>query len=195
MGEQYDDAVSQALKQRPEIESIQFGLRQIDQQIIMARSKMYPDIGLQYRYIKEGDTYDVSGSQFQDADRWEISAVLSWTIWEWGKTRYSVSEKTSRRNELNHLKAAMEDAIRLEIKNALLKLEQTDKNVPKAVQSVEQGKENLRVSQERFIAQAATSTEVLDAQTLLTQAEFNYYRAIYDHNLAKAELKRALGTY
>jgi len=195
LGKQYDEAVAQALKQRPEIESIQFGLRQIDQLIIMARSKMYPDIGVQYRYIKEGDTYDVSGSRFQDADRWEISAVLSWTIWEWGKTSYAVAEKTSRRNELNHLKTALEDTIRLEIKNALLKLEQTDKNVPKAIQSVEQGKENLRVSQERFIAQAAVSMEVLDAQTLLTQAELNYYRAIYDHNLAKAELKRALGTY
>lgn len=190
----YDACVSEALKKRPEIESIQLALRQIEQQIIIARSAMYPDIGMQYRYIKEGDTYDVSGSRFHDADRWEVSAVLSWSIWEWGKTSYAVSENSSKRDELQNLKAALEDNIRLEVKNALLKLEQADKNVPKATQAVLQGKENLRVSQERFNAQAAASTEVLDAQTLLTQAELNYYRAIYDHNLAKADLERALGS-
>ncbi len=191
----YDACVAQALNQRPEIESIQLGLCQIEQQIIMARSRMYPDIGMQYRYIREGDTYDVSGSRFHDADRWEVSAILSWTIWEWGKSRYAVSENAGKRDELRNMKAALEDTIRLEVKNALLKLEQADKNVPKAAQSIEQGKENLRVSRERFNAQAAASTEVLDAQALLTQAKLNYYRAIYDHNLAKAELKRALGTY
>jgi outer membrane protein TolC len=195
MENQYNAYVAQALKQRPEIESIQLGLRQIDQQIIMERSRMYPDIDMQYRYIKEGDTYDVSGSQFHEPDRWEISAVLSWTIWDWGKTRYAVSKNKSKRDELQHLKAALEDNIRLEIKKALLKIERADKNVPKAAQSVEQGKENLRVSQERFNVQAAASTEVLDARTLLTQAELNYYRAIYEHNLAKADLERALGSY
>jgi outer membrane protein len=195
MEKQYDAYIVQALRQRPEIESIQIELRQIDQQIIIERSRMYPDIDMQYRYIQEGDTFNVSGSQFHDPNRWEISAVLSWTIWEWGKTRYAISENRCKRDELQHLMAAFEDNIRLEVKTALLKLEQADKNVPKAAQSVEQGKENLRVSQERFDAQAAASTEVLDAQTLLTQAELNYYSAIYDHNLAKANLERALGIH
>jgi outer membrane protein len=40
-----------------------------------------------------------------------------------------------------------------------------------------------------------TSTEVLDAQTLLTQARTNYYNAIYNEKLARAKLLRALGTY
>jgi outer membrane protein TolC len=195
MEKQYDVYVDQALNQRPEIESIQLGLHQTDQQIIIERSKMYPDIDMQYRYIKEGDTYDVSGSQFHDTNRWEISVVLSWTFWEWNKTRYAISEITSKRDELENLKAALEDEICLEVKNALLGLEQAEKNIPKAGQSVKQGKENLRVSQERFNADAGPSTEVLDAQTLLTKAELNYYRAIYDYNLAKAALERALGIY
>ncbi len=191
----YDTCVAQALKQRPEIESIQLALRQIEQQIVVARSRRYPDIGLQYRYIKEGDTFSVSGSRFHEPDRWEVAAILSWTIWEWGKTRYAVSENSSKRDELQHLKTALEDNIRLEVKNALLKLELADNNIPTAAQAVQQGKENLRASRERFNARAAVSTEVLDAQTLLTRAELNHYRAIYDHNLAKAELERALGTH
>jgi outer membrane protein len=64
-----------------------------------------------------------------------------------------------------------------------------------AEKAVEQGEENLRVSEERYKAQVTTITEVLDAQTLLTQARVNYYSALYSHNLAKARLRRGMGEY
>ena len=53
----------------------------------------------------------------------------------------------------------------------------------------------MRVSSERYKAQVTTITEVLDAQTRLSQARLNHYRALYDHNLARARLERAMGTY
>lgn len=191
----YDACLAQALKQRPEIRSIQLAILQSDQQIRIARSRMYPEIDLQYRYIKEGDSPDVSGSDFHEPNRWEASAVLSWTLWDWGKAHYTAGERKGKRDELRHMKAMVEEDIRLEIKNALLKLDEANENIPKAAEAVKQGEENLRVSTERFNAKAAASTEVLDAQSLLTQARFNYYRAIYDYNLAKAGLERALGSY
>jgi outer membrane protein TolC len=39
----------------------------------------------------------------------------------------------------------------------------------------------------------ATTTDVLDAQTLLTQAQNNYYNALNDYHIAKAKLERAIG--
>ena len=57
------------------------------------------------------------------------------------------------------------------------------------------GEKNLRVNTEGYRAQMITMTEVLDAQALLTRARVNYYKALYFHNLAKANLQRAVGTY
>jgi len=76
-----------------------------------------------------------------------------------------------------------------------LALEEAEKNIPTTRKAIEQAEENLRVSEERYKAQVTTSTEVLDAQTLLTRASRNYYDALYDHSLAKARLQRSLGTY
>lgn len=191
----FEEYVRRALDNRPEIRALDLGVLQVDQEIRLARSGMYPEAGLQYQYIKEGDTYDVSGSRFHEPDRWEVSAVLSWTFWEWGRTHYAVEEKRCMRTELEDLRKALEDDIRLEVKTALLELEQAEKNIPTAAKAVEQGKENLRTSRERYQAQVTTSTEVLDAQTLLTQAQLNYYRALYGHNLARARIQRALGGY
>jgi outer membrane protein TolC len=92
-------------------------------------------------------------------------------------------------------KRAEEDKIRLEVREALLALDTAEKNIPTTRKAIEQGEENLRVSQERYKAQVTTITEVLDAQTRLTQSRVNYFRALYDHNIAKAQLLRALGEY
>jgi len=42
--------------------------------------------------------------------------------------------------------------------------------------------------------QVATSTDVLDAQTLLAHARSNYFNALSEHDIALAQLERAMGT-
>jgi len=39
----------------------------------------------------------------------------------------------------------------------------------------------------------ATQTDVLVAQTLVTQTMTNYYNALYDYKIAKSVLMRAIG--
>jgi outer membrane protein TolC len=58
---------------------------------------------------------------------------------------------------------------------------------------VSQAEENFRINEERYKGQVATSTDVLDALTLLTQARTNYYSALSDYNVAKARLARSIG--
>jgi outer membrane protein TolC len=187
--------VEKALETRPEMRLLELSILQTDQQVRLARSKNFPEVAVSYDYIKEGDRPGVSGSPFHDANSWEVMAGLTWTFWEWGGTHYKVKEIQGIRKELVQTKNALEDSIRLEIRDAILALEEAEKNIPTTRKAVEQAEENLRVSEERYKAQVTTSTEVLDAQTLLTQARTNYYRALYDHNLARARLYRAMGKF
>jgi outer membrane protein len=60
--------------------------------------------------------------------------------------------------------------------------------------AIRQSEENLRINRERYRERVGTATEVLDAQTLVTQTRTDYYSAIYDHQVSLARLKRALGT-
>ena len=186
----------QALLKRPEIRSIDINDLQIDQQIKLAKSKYYPEIALTYNYTKAGDSPTFNGSSsLLDTNSWQAIASLSWNLWNWGSDHYSVRQKEMNKQQLVNTKKSIEDGIKLELKNAILNLEETEKRIPAAKKAVEQGEENLRVSNERYKAQVTTSTEVLDAQTLLTQARVNYYSALYDHHLAKAALLRAIGEY
>ena len=191
----FEAYLERALQKRPEIKVIDINMLQTDQQVRLAKSKYYPEVALNYDYIKEGDHLDVSGSDFHDGNSWQVTAVLSWTFWEWGKTRHAVREVESVKNQLMKTRLSLIDNVRFEIQQAILDIEREEKNIPTTKKAVEQAEENLRVSQERYKAQVTTSTEVLDAQTLLTEASVNYYRALYDRNLAKARLQRAMGEY
>ena len=191
----FEAYLGRALQKRPEIKVIDINMLQIGQQVRLAKSKYYPEAALNYDYIKEGDHLNVSGGDFHDGNSWQVTAVLSWTFWEWGKTRNAVREAESVKNQLMKTRMATIDGINLEIKQAILDIEKEEKNIPTTKKAVEAAEENLRVSQERYKAQVTTSTEVLDAQTLLTEASVNYYRALYDRNLAKARLQRAMGEY
>ena len=62
-----------------------------------------------------------------------------------------------------------------------------------AEKAVGQAEENYRINQERYKEQVATSTEVLDALTLLDRAQVNYYTALSDFNIARARLQKATG--
>jgi outer membrane protein len=187
--------VEQALENRPEMKLININILQADQETRLAKSKYYPEIAVSWDYIREGDDFNVSGDEFHEDPRWQATAALSWTFWEWGKTHYAVKEKESLKRQLLLTKLDLETNIRLEIKDAILRLKNAEENIPTTKKAVEQGEENLRVNDERYKAQVTTITEVLDAQSLLTRARVDYYRALYDHHLAKASLDRALGTY
>ena len=192
----YEGYLEKAMSDRPEIKLLDVNLLQIDQQIRLAKSRYYPEASLQYQYSKEGDSPSVDGGNPSlEPNSWQVTAVVNWTFWEWGKTYFAGREQESKKRQLVQTKLDVENGIRLEVKQAMADLEVAEKNVPTTIKAVQQGEENLRVNEERYKAQVTTITEVLDAQTLLTQARVNYYRALYDHNLARARLERAVGTY
>ena len=192
---EYSAFEKKAIENRPEIKILDVNILQADQQIRLAKSRYYPEISLSYQYISDGDEASVKGSPFVDANHWEVLAVANWTFWEWGKTYYAGREKESLKRQLIETKLDVEDGIRLQVKQAMVDLDSSAKNIPTTQKGVESGEENLRVNAERYRAQVSTITDLLDAQTLLARARLDYYRALYDHNLAKARLDRALANY
>jgi outer membrane protein TolC len=68
-----------------------------------------------------------------------------------------------------------------------------EKNTSTAEKAIEQAEENLRMFEERYKYQVATQTDVIIAITFLVQARTNYYSALSDFNIAKAQLERAMG--
>lgn len=187
--------LEQALNNRLELKAIDLNLKRAALEKQIVQSDYYPNVSLRTDYIKEGDNPWVQGSDFHKEDNWLAAVVLTWRFWEWGKTYYSGREKQSLKKQLLHTRAALINQISLEIKEALLALQRADKKIPTISKAVKLAEENLRIKQERYQIHITTSTDVLDALFLFSEAQNHYNNALFDHNLAKAKLVWALGGY
>ena len=122
------------------------------------------------------------------SDRWTVQALATFTLWNWGNTAFKVGENKVKVTQAEDTKNQTIDSITLEVKNDYLNMQVAEKNISTAEKSIEQAEENLRMNEERYKYQVATQTDVVNAVTLLAQARTNYYGALSDFNVAKAQL-------
>lgn len=86
-----------------------------------------------------------------------------------------------------------EQRARLEITSARNDANLAQEQIAVAEAAIRQSEENLRINKERYKERVGIASEVLDAQTLVTQTKTDYYRALYDYRTATARLQNALG--
>ena len=192
-GYSLDEAIKIALEQRDELKALHLSLKKTDHEIKLAKSQYYPQLNLVGNYQRTGEDLDASRNDFENSHNESIMLQLNWLIFEWGKTRAEVSKNRYEKRGLNEKLIGTEDRIKLEVKEGYLDLLVAQENIETARETLKQAKENYRITDLQYQQQITTSTEVLDARTLLTQAETNYYNALYGYNIALAGLGRAMG--
>ncbi|MEK7827904.1 MAG: TolC family protein, partial [Thermodesulfobacteriota bacterium] len=188
-----DGCIAAALENRPEIRSYALRLEQAKSLVKLARSEYYPNVGLVGNYARYGDTPGVAGSPYRDQESWYVMAVANWNFWEWGKTKNRVDAGLSRENQAADILTNIREQIALEVKNAWLLLHEAEKQIHVAKKTTEQAEENFRINTERYREQVGTSTDVIDAQTLLTKARADHDNALGDYSISRAKLERAMG--
>jgi outer membrane protein TolC len=190
----FEECLNIAQESRLELKISSLKAAQAGKFVRVAQSDYLPSLSLVGNYTRYGDNPSVSGSDYQNAESWYVMAVANWNFWEWGKTKFRVDASKARENQAIDSAKELSDQITLEIKNAYLLLQEAEKQIAVSQKVIEQAEENFRISEERYKERVATSTEVLDAQTLLTRAKSDYANALGDYNINYARLQRAMGT-
>jgi outer membrane protein len=187
----FEESLEEAFRQRPEIKAAQVNIDQAKESVKAARSAFFPTISLSGNYARVSDSPTLNGDMKDE--RWTIQTLATFTLWNWGNTSYKVGENKVRVTQAEDSKNQLIEAITLEVKDDYLNLLVAEKNIKVAEKSIEQAEENVRMNEERYKYQVATQTDVLDAVVLLAQARLNYYSALSDFNIVKAQLERAMG--
>jgi len=189
-----DDCLAQAQKNRLEIQVAELDIGIAEKLVTLSEKDYFPSINLTGTYARTGDEWEAHGGEgISDSAGWNVQATATWEFWQWGRTGYGRKEKLARLAQSKYKKTEITDNINLEVKTAYLRTKESEQNIVTIGKAVEQAKENLRITEEQYKEQVATQTDVLIAQTLLTQTQTNYYNALYDFKIAKAFLSRAIG--
>jgi len=192
--ESLDDCLGQAQKNRLEVQVADLDIGIAEKQVKLTEKDYFPTVNLTGNYARTGDEWDAHGGEgISDSAGWNVQATATWEFWQWGRTGYGRKEKLARLAQSKYRKTEITETINLEVKSAYLRTHEAEQNIITIEKAVEQAKENLRITEEQYKEQVATQTDVLVAQTLLTQTMTNYYNALYDFKIAKAVLMRAIG--
>lgn len=173
--------------ERSEIKIIDHELKILNLQETAAKSEYYPKL-----FAQGGYNFTENRYQFPEGN-WSLVLGMNLNLFSGGSTKAEVSKVIYRREQLTEQKGKLTDDIRLEVEKSYLDLKNAVEKIQVTKDATNQAEENLRIHKIRYEEGIGTSTDVVDAITLLATAETNYYRAVYELRRAQAELQYAMG--
>ena len=191
----WDEVIEKARKNRAEIAQSDKAVQIAENDIILKKAPFLPTITLSASYDRVGDEVGAAQAAGFPGEVKTVKAIATWQLWTWLKDRDEVvaAEKNLQKAKKSVTKTINE--ITLDARNSYLRLEQAAKRIKVSEKAIEHARENFRINQAQYQAQLATSTDVLDAQTLLSQAMTNYYDALYGYQLALAAIDKSKGLF
>lgn len=182
-----EDALNVAYKSRSDFRSALDSEKSAAQTLSAARGERYPVVAVNGAYGDIGRTLGQSHGDFT------FQAGINVPIFTGGRIKGDITQAEA---ELQQRKAEAENIrgqVDYDVRAAFLNVNAAKKQVAVAKQNVELANENLTRSKDRFSSGVTDSVEVVQAEQSLASANDQYITSLYDHNLAKLSLARALG--
>lgn len=182
-----DAAFLQALRQRKDLASDQELVRAAESARKAAIADQYPVVSI------SGDFGDLGTTPGHSHGTFTATGQVTAPILQLARTR---GEREAADSALASSKARLSDAaqqINADIRDAILDIQSAAKLVQTTQSNVSLASEELSEAQQRFHAGVSDNLPVSQAQTQVEQANDQYISALYQHNVAKLSLARALG--
>jgi outer membrane protein len=182
-----DDQMAVAQRQSPELAAAEARCKAADQSLKAARRASYPAIVA---------TAVGAGVAIQDAPGLTGSAYgvsMYLPIFDGGLRRANSEAAKARVAEEKATCSDMKLKVKRDVAAAWLDLQTASENVSVSETAISQADEAYRALQLRYDARRAIQAELLDALGALTRARLNRVQALYDYNIARARLDRAVG--
>ena len=126
-------------------------------------------------------------------DYWSLGIGVQWSAFDGGRSRRRASALSLESQALERQRRDLESLIELEVRQAWLTRDETERRITVTERALEQADENLRVARDRYRNGEGTNSEVLDAEMLRTMSLDNFDAARYDAALARYRLAYAVG--
>jgi len=184
----FDALLPTARAHRPELVQ---GLRLVDAAEQEARARSYallPDLSAEAAYLR------VDGQVFAPKNSAYVGVKAQWAIWEWGASnrlrRAAEADASAAHRDLEATNRQIEN----DVATSLAQGDAARGAVQAAEAAIASAEEAFRVTQAQVKAGSATTTDLLESESALTQARLNLTRAQYELALAHVALARATGS-
>jgi len=180
-------AFAEALKNRKDLQALNESVKASEAQKKAAWEQQLPQADVSGNFGDQGQTAGHSHGTYT------VNGEVTAPILQIAKTHGDEQVAGAQYNQANARYADQIQQVNADIRDSILDIQAAAKLVDATKSNVALAAEALSEAQQRFHAGVSDNLPVSEAQTQTEQANDQYISALYQHNVAKLSLARALG--
>ncbi len=181
-------ALSDAYRNRPDYQAALAQLRAAETQRRAAAAERLPTVTLDANFGDIGLTPGNSHETFL------VSGTLHIPVFQGGEVHADVLQADAQLRQKEEQFSNLKSQIDYDVRTAVMNLQTAASQVQVARSNIDLASRALAQAQDRFAAGVTDNIEVVQAQEAVASANEMYISSLYQDNLAKVELARAVGT-
>jgi outer membrane protein len=193
MNNRLDVYMQQALQTRKEFGSLGYQDKLAEINIKKVKDEKLPTVGIggNLYYINPSkEVFPKNGSYLAP---FVVGINASWDIAGFFKNRNKLSEANLQKQEVTASRNLLTDQVKMDVNKSYTEYQQALQKIKVLEEAVVQAAENERITESKFKNNLVTTTDRIDAQTLLYQARLNLELAKADATAAYYTLMKATG--
>jgi outer membrane protein TolC len=181
-------ARKRALDQRPEIREARLRLQQANLDKRSKKSEFIPDVSLT---LSHAQTFNYSN--FVPHSVSGVGVQVEWEVFDWGRKKNEVAEKNRTIAQADNTLTETESQVVMEVNARFRTLQETCQLIRIAKLAQTTARANVQIAAYKYRLDAVLLKDVLQAQTSLANADYDYQKALLSFWTAKADFEKAIG--
>jgi outer membrane protein TolC len=186
-----EESWAKALANRPELSQIHYQKKIAGEMEKIARAASLPTLAVAGSYNYWSNLFNLRRNNWESY--YSFNLVLTIPLFNGLSTPAQVAEAKAQLRQIEYTEKGLINQIKFEVESAILNMNQAKESLLSQEKNVEEAQESVRVAQLNYTEGLATITDVGAAEVALSEARINYLRALYDYDLAQAQLEKAMG--
>jgi len=186
-----EEIVTAAFSGRAELQRLRLNEKEAEAQrkLANAESRLRADLNGAYGFSAR----DPSNLVDPDFTRWSISVSVNLPLFDGHRREGLVEQAVANQRIVKLARSETEDNIHLQAQTAVDELKRADQTVEAAQASVKEAERVLQLMEQNYRYGAATTLDVQDSQTAVLVARMNLFQSLFDHTVARAQLRYVMG--
>ena len=181
-------ARERALAQRPEIREATLRIQQSKLDRRAKKSEYIPDVSLTLNYITT-----FSYSNFVPRSITGLGVQVDWEVFDWGRKKREIEEKDRTISQAENNLKETQSQVLMDVNHQFRRLQETSQLIRVARLSQTAARANVQLASYKYRLDAILLKDVLQAQTTLANADYEYQQALLSFWTAKADFEKAIG--
>jgi outer membrane protein TolC len=174
-----------ALENRPELASVRLKKQSGLYNLEYSKRQYYPTLSANGNYVYRNQDFPL-------VYNWNIGATLAFPFFSGFQTKKQIDEAQAIVEVFSAQEEIQIQNILLELRQAYLNLTAAEEQITTSELIVKQADENLDLAEGRYKAGVGTAIETTDAEVSLSNAKTSAVQALYNYNVAQAQLEKAM---